>query len=295
MNGRRVRIFLLGGVLLAAASGGVCAGPPNPGADGELALAVGFTNDNYTGSVENGIAGRYLGADDFLTFGMFALGRLARFDLDLRYQIVTSRLFGWRYDLIRAGLGYRFERGHWLLVPRLGLLLKGNWGGQSLQNGFHRMKDIPELTLPYAEGGFAPVFGGRFDYRASPVRAPALSWRAGVEWELPVGIKPLWVSAGLGGQAACRFALLELDGGWRQYLSQAEGYSELVRSGWFGGFRVTIRFRGVAGGGGILMFPARNLDNDPLYADQVWNWSPQIWMAGGLRADAFSLRDTVYY
>ena len=39
----------------------------------------------------------------------------------------------------------------------------------------------------------------------------------------------------------------------------------------------------------------RNLENDPLYADRVWNWSPQIWMAGGLRADAFSLRDAVYY
>jgi hypothetical protein len=110
-----------------------------------------------------------------------------------------------------------------------------------------------------------------------------------------MGIKPLWVSTGLGGQASCRYAVLELDGGWRQYLSRVDGYSELVRSGWFGGFRVTLRFKGAAGGGGISVLPVRNLDNDPLYADQVWKWSPQIWVAGGLRADTFSLRDAVYY
>jgi hypothetical protein len=259
------------------------------------AWALGFINDNYTGSTSNGVAGRYFGADDFLTFSLLALGRLDRLDLELRYQILTSRLFSWRYDLIRGGVSYRFERGHWTATPRLALLLKGNWGGESLQNGYHRFTGVPELHLPYTEGAVAPVLGGRLEYRALLARQPALSWRVGAECELPTAIKPIWVSAGLGGQAAGRHLLLELDGGWRQYLNQSEHYSELVRSGWFGGFRVTVRFRAAAAGGGISLFPARNLENDPLYADKNWNYSPQLWMDFGPRADAFSLRDIVCY
>jgi hypothetical protein len=292
MTGNPMRVILAVGLLLTGCTL-LAAVPAAP--DSGPALAIGYTNDNYTGTTANGIAGRYIGADDFLTFGLFALGRLERFDLDLRYQIVTSRRFGWRYDLLHAGLGYCFQRGHWVAVPRVGVLLKGNWGGEAVQNGFHRHKGLPEVDLSYTAGGFAPVLGGRLDYRASVAALPALTWRAGAECELPLGIKPLSVSASLGGQAACRYALLELHGGWRQYLNRMENYSELVRSGWFGGFRVTVRFKGAAGGGGISWFPARNLDNDPLYADKDWSWSPQIWMAGGLRADAFSLRDIVCY
>ena len=291
MTGNRLRVIRILGLLLA----GVIPAAEPAAADAGPALAVGYINDNWTGAVENGIAGRYMGPDDFLTFGLFALARLERFDLDLRYQIVTSRKLGWRYDLLHSGLGWRIQRGHWEAVPRLGVLLRGNWGGESVQNAFHRWKSLPEVDLPYTEGGFAPTLGGRLDYRALLAARPALSWRAGVECELPLGIKPLSLSASLGGQAACRCALLELDGGWRQYLNEVENYSELVRSGWFGGFRVTFRFRGAAGGGGISWFRARNLENDPLFAEKDWNWSPQIWMGGGLRADAFSLRDVVYY
>jgi hypothetical protein len=289
------RIWFRGIVGLLAAAAALAPEPSAADAGSGLALAIGTANDNWTGTVANGIAGRYLGADDFLTFGLFALGRLDRFDLDLHYQIVTSRRFSWRYDLIHAGLGYCFQRGHWMALPRVGVLFKGNWGGESLQNGIHRLKDLPEVDLPYTEGGFAPSLGGRLEYRGLIAGKAALSWRASAECELPLAIKPLWVSASLGGQAACRFALLELDGGWRQYLNHASHYSELVRSGWFGGFRVMLRFKGVAAGGGLSFFPARNLDNDPLYADQNWDWSPQFWRGVGLKADAFSLRDVVYY
>jgi hypothetical protein len=289
------RVWIRGTMVLLAAAAAIASEPAAADAERGLALAIGSINDNWTGSVENGIAGRYIGADDFLTFGLFALGRLDRFDLDLHYQMITSRKFGWRYDLIHAGLGYFFQRSHWLVLPRVGLLFKGNWGGESLQNGVHRCKGLPEVDLPYLAGDFAPSLGGRLDYRGLIGGKSALTWRATAECELPWAIKPLWVSASLGGQAACRFALLELDGGWRQYLNQRDHYSELVRSGWFGGFRVILRFKAVAGGGGLSFFPARNLDNDPLFADQNWDWSPQFWKGGGLNADVFSLRDVVYY
>lgn len=56
----------------------------------DISFVTGFLNDNYTGSTRNGESGKYIRADDFLTFSLFTQVKNDRLGLALYYQVVTS-------------------------------------------------------------------------------------------------------------------------------------------------------------------------------------------------------------
>jgi len=241
----------------------------------------GFINDNYTGSVECGKKGLYLGPDDFITFSTFCRIQSGDWCSVATYNIFTSRKFKVRYDLLSLMVSRLFNPGPFMLQPGLGLLWKGRFQGAELQNWYHGVRGLPEVNLPYSAGGLGVVVSTQGSWPIetrsprSGILTPALELRL-VTNHLPWRITPM-----LGYQTDFRDHRLELEllGGSRIYLNQVEDYSRLIRPGLFMGINLKTRLhQSVYFDLGMTLFPARNLANDPLYADQPHHVIPQITM-----------------
>jgi len=259
------------------------------------ALALGFMNDNYTGSTENGVEGRYIGADDFITTNLYALSRFNEYDFDLRYMILTSRVYEWRYDLIHLGASRHFEIGPLATTFEAGILAKGNYGGDQVQNNFHKMRDIKGLDLPYLGKEIAPEFGVRLGYEKNIHRLRGLSLNANLYFDAPLAIKPISLTPELGAQIERKWFVIELMAGWRQYVNEVEHYSEMTQSGFCGGIRMSLKLNGVSSSGGIGFISTRNLGNDPQYKDKDFSHNSQITFSGGINAEVFKFRDLIYF
>ncbi|MFW5801902.1 MAG: hypothetical protein ACOCVC_07695 [Spirochaeta sp.] len=264
------------------------------------ALAAGFTNDNYTGSLCAGKSGYYLGADDYITFGLFALGSLQNHRAILRYQIVTSRKFNWRHDLLHAFYGQdiapvRFRYGEYHLSLRAGALLRGQWGGEIIQNTFHELRGFPLVELEYAEPGFSPAARISSAYTVYHPKLHALRWHLLADADVRTSILPVALSAGMAAELQSETLYGTYVFGWRQYVNEVAYYSELLRSGFYTGFHIGLRLGEYTLEGGILFVPVRNIQNDPVYPDKNRRHSPQIWFSMNTSGDGFSIRDYVYY
>ena len=245
-------------------------------------------NDNYTGTPERGEKGWYLGPDDFLTVSFFLKVHWQDWHSAIIYNNLTSRKFEYRYDLIYAGGGKSFRWKEMDLQPTLGLVWKGNCGGDDLQNWFHRGKDIPELFIPYLDpdlGVYVSLLT-RWDLQlAKGSLSPALELR------LLSGIAPSRLSPMVGYQAGIWQDRLQIKvlGGARLYLNEVSNYSEFVRFGPFGGVNVRFRiYRKFHFDYGMTFFPARNLENEPTYKDRDHPVLPQLtmvfsWNPGNVR------------
>ena len=245
--------------------------------DFKVFLAV--INDNNTGNVERGKKGLYIGPDDFLTVSIFLRVHLDDWRLALTYNNVTSRKEEYRYDLIFGGLSKQYEKNGVVVKPELGMVWKGNCGGDELQNWFHRGKDLPELFVPYCEGGMAA-------FAAATVSRPIKLSRpfegiltSGLEVRLISDVVPSRISPMLGYQINIWPDRLQLEmlAGVRLYINEIDEYSNMIRSGAFAAVNAKFRvYQNFYFDSGIAMFPAQNLENDPIYKDKDHRYIPQI-------------------
>jgi len=113
--------------------------------------------------------------DDYRSFGFgaeYCVNSLWRYTLD--YYGITTRDdqtvgAGVRIDEFQVAAERAFEF-HGLfqkieLLPRLGLFIGGNLGSQSIQNAWHRIKDLPEVDMKYEKKVLPSLLvEGRFGY-----------------------------------------------------------------------------------------------------------------------------------
>ncbi len=266
--------------------------------DRDLKVFLAVINDNNTGNVERGKKGLYIGPDDFLTVSVFFRLHLDTWRLALTYNNVTSRKEEYRYDLIFSGLSKRYELNGIVVKPELGLVWKGDCGGDEIQNGFHRMKDLPELFVPYCEGGmagFAAAMVSRPIQLSRPFQGIVTS---SMEIRLISDLVPSRISPMLGYQAEIWPGHLQLEmlAGARLYINEVDEYSNMIRSGAFAGVNAKIRvYQNFYFDTGIAVFPSQNLENDPIYKDKDHNFIPLISMVFSWNSAWYGLYNYLEY
>ncbi|MBT3227600.1 MAG: hypothetical protein HOD43_01875 [Candidatus Marinimicrobia bacterium] len=264
--------------------------------DFKVFLAV--INDNNTGNVERGQKGQYIGPDDFLTVSVFFRLHLDAWRLALTYNDVTSRKEEYRYDLIFGGLSKRYESNGIVLKPELGLVWKGDCGGDEIQNGFHRMKDLPELFVPYCDGGLA-AFAAAMVSKPINLSHPFQGiLTSSLEVRLISDLVPSRLSPMLGYQAEIWPGRLQVEllAGARLYINEIDEYSHMVRSGAFTAVNAKFRvYQNFYFDTGIAVFPAQNLENDPIYKDKDHSYIPQINMVFSWNSAWYGLYNYLEY
>lgn len=264
----------------------------------DLKLFLAVINDNNTGNVERGKKGLYIGPDDFLTVSIFFRAHMDDWRLALTYNNVTSRQKNYRYDLIFGGLSKRYEKNGIEIKPELGLIWKGDCGGDDLQNWFHRGKDLPELFVPYCEGGMAALAAATIS-RSLDLSLPFEAiLTSAMEVRLISDLVPSRLTPMLGYQAEVWTDRLQLEmlGGARLYINEINEYSHMVRSGVFAAVNAKFSvYQNFYFDTGIALFPAQNLENDPIYKDKDHSYIPQITMVFSWNSNWYGLYNYLEY
>lgn len=262
----------------------------------EVSFVSGFLNDNYTGSIENGASGNYIGADDFLTFTLFAKSKSGNLGISEYYHVITSRKYGYRYDLLDTNISYDLKISDYNFSPSVSILYKSDLGGQIVQNGFHALRNLPDLVQEYVETESAIAVGLRGNFTLESILLEQDSFRGLLNIDIPSSIKP--VSASLAMEYLLNFKYLDFDivGGYKQYITTVDQYSDFIRSGLiFGGQGVITLLDKFTINAGAFFFPTRNLDNDPYYFSKSHNYSPQFWITFGLNGSSYGVMDIVNF
>jgi hypothetical protein len=269
------------GILILVAAGSAASvqdeerqGPWQPSS-----FAVAFRNDNYTPNREAGERGRYFGPDDFLTMAWLVRARWGEWRAALNHDTVTSRRFDFRYDLLTGLIERSFSSEPFVLRYGLGLLLKGDFGGQAVQNYWHRSRDLAEIVLPHRDAGFAVVTTLAGDWVGEALLVSVDRLSTTVELRVYSAHVPSRISPKLRYQLQWPWLELELLAGWRFFLNEAAGYSEMVRHGPMGALNLRVALPGdlfVEAGLGLI--PVRNVEPEPDYLSRDYRWLPQICM-----------------
>ena len=242
----------------------------------EMYLAT--VNDNYTGSVKSGKKGLYIGPDDFLTFSLMMGIRWKQSRFDLSEHVITSRKFGYRYDLIRLGYFRKFQDLSFNLEPGMEVWARGRFGGKEIQNSFHDFQNLPLVGLDYIDSKAMVTLVLNGSHALHLPQFLKQYARIGFETRLSPGVVPTRLGGYLSDVIMWRRLSLEMLLGARFYPNQVEYYSELIRSGPYGGVRMAINLPfDLEFGLGMIGFAAKNLINDPLYKNKPHRYSPQIY------------------
>lgn len=286
---KRRTVFLILGVILVGSAHHVNCQAMNHEPAGP-SVCIGFINDNYTGNLEQGLRGRYFGADDFLTFSLLTQVDQGPWQGSLVYNMVTSRKLNFRYDLITTMISRTY---HWRaldLTPGTGVIVRENLGGEELQNWFHGLTNIPEITLPFRESGVGLLVSGAATASLLTHQNSFGQLYSTSELRVTTGIVPSRLTQVFTFQSDPILGRirLELRGGARLWLTEVDGYSQMLRSGVIGGLYLegrvvqdlNVRF-------GVTLYPGQNLATDPLYKAKEFNYMPQIatticWKGGNL-------------
>jgi len=128
-------------------------------------VTLGVLNDNIPIPYSWAIEGWSLGPDDQYTFQCVAHARYGNWGLDLDDTSVTSRLYDYRFDVLRILASYDFSIGGCDIRPQAGIAIKGNCGGELLQNLWHRYVVIyPDVGIPYLDPAAALFLGMDFSF-----------------------------------------------------------------------------------------------------------------------------------
>ncbi len=255
-------------------------------------------NDNYTGTMERGEKGYYIGPDDFITATFLARIYWQDWKIAVTENVLTSRHFKYRYDLLFASVARQFSFGNLNLRPELGILIKGRLGGETIQNWFHRLKAIRELFLPYQKGGITAFVAGTVEYQKQLHFKQLAIFYSALELRLPLDFVPVRISPHIGYQTELMKDRLQIEllAGWRFFLNKIPEYSELIKPGPIVALSTKSRiYRKFYFEFGFSFFPARNLENDPGYKAKSHDWVPQIWSVFSWDTPWRSLRYLIDY
>ena len=249
----------------------------------DFSFSIALVNDNYSAKWKDGYTNNYLGADDFLTASYLLRFYWHDWRISLNQNTVTSRLFDFRYDLLDLNVAKSFNLEGLSIRPFLGIIFKGDFGGEDIQNSWHRLRDIKKVDLPYSrEKGSAFSAGAFFSAERKNLFLPQDKYGINLEVQLFSDYKAsratpmvnyktnIWQKRIFG----------ELLIGGRIYLNETDQYSEMVRAGLLTAIGLKFRFTdNFFIDSGISFQPSRNLKEDPKYGNSKFNYLPQFWLA----------------
>lgn len=119
------------------------------GADTHVGFVIGNGNDG----VQNVFKGTWHGSDDFHTNNVFVRFFMERphvlWSVHVEQEMLTDRAAGYRTDLVRLGLGAMVSNPAWQVEMGLGVLGRGNFGGEGFQNWVHGVLGQGTFSLQY--------------------------------------------------------------------------------------------------------------------------------------------------
>ncbi len=254
----------------------------------EFGITTLFVNDNITTTKKAGEKGNYIGADDFLTFSLLQRAYYKSYKLSLSWSIVTSRQELYRYDLLTTTVAKKGAIQNFFgttidFVGEVGLILRGDYGGEAIQNSWHGMTGNPKVDLSYTSQAAAFIGSASAEKRWQNRLLTSDIITLMSEIKLPSAIIPSRVAL-YGSYLLPLFETkwkIELLGGHRQYLNKQANYSPFVQNGYLFGFNNQIQlYKKLSLQTGVSVTPARNIITDVAYKQRDFSQFYQIW--GGL-------------
>lgn len=247
----------------------------SPKISGSLILV----NDNITNSLERGINGDYIGADDFLTFSILNRMYYGGYKGSISWNIVTSRLKGYRYDLLTTTISKEFLLKHLSITGEVGTVIKGDLGGSYVQNGWHKRTGVPQIILPYQKQEFSFLTAINIKKNWENIFSNNDIVEIISELRVPFGI----ISTKIGIYGSYKIYPInilsfEILGGFRGFLNNVDSYSPFVKSGYIfaTNSEVTI-YKELKFNLGFNVTPANNIITDALYKQKEFSEFLQIY------------------
>jgi len=267
--------------------------------DNDYAIMFAYINDNYSATWVNGNTENYFGADDFLTASFLLRMNYNKWKAGLTYNIITSRLYNFRYDLLTISAGQEQTINNFSLDTQLGLINKGDLGGKNLQNSWHRLTGLSRIHIPYSTHHGLAAFArlnGLWTHKNQLINSDLLSiW---LELKVASDFVPWRVSPAIAYQVylindALQFEVLA---GWRFYLNEIDEYSEMVRPGFMTAVNLKWNtFKNLFLDLGFSMQPVRNLAEEPRYGNGRFRYLPQMWLGFSWNTGMANLIDYIDY
>jgi hypothetical protein len=152
-------------------------------------VTLGQLNDNIPIPYSWAIPGWSIGPDDQYTCQSVLHARYGAWGFDVDDTVVTSRLYDYRFDILRVAASCAFSFPGGALRPSLGFALGGNYSGAAMQNAWHRYVVIyPELDIPYIDLGAALYLGLDADYAILSLPSVGLALGGYADIELYTGV-----------------------------------------------------------------------------------------------------------
>lgn len=253
-----------------------------------LSTTFGFINDNYTGTVENGEKGRYLGADDFLTFSLLNITKHNELSFFTTWKIVTSRKYQFRYDYLAFRTNYDYTLSEKIkLTPKIGFVIKGNLGGENFQNEFHKFRNLPTVHLDYLqEEKFAMQFGFDLEYRLLEyLNIYMLN-------NIPTDILPVSTTLLTIFSFDFKFFSLNTAMGYKFYYNEVKNYTDFANNGIVSGLKINIPIiRGFSIDSSLYFLTAENLKSYKTFKEWKYNFTPQIWVGLAYHANDIDFKE----
>lgn len=186
-------IVYLGGVSPVRANDAVPlpSGTPSSVLRPGVQVTFGYWNDNF---ISTDLFGGRLedGGDDHVTASFWVqtgFENSGRWWLvDFYHNILTNRQAGYRTDLLTCRLSHERRLYGCLVQGGLGIIGEGNFGGQSIQNAYHRIAGIRRVNLDYESGSdLGIVFYARCKRPVVTAGSTTASIFAGVSHRSDVG------------------------------------------------------------------------------------------------------------
>jgi len=177
-------------------------------------------------------------------------------------------------------------------------MLKGDLGGDGLQNGYHSFRELNTVNFPYSkEKGFALIAGIDVLWKKDNLIFSNDAFTASVEARLLTDFVPSRFGPAISYQFELwNFVQIELFANGRFYINTRNEYSEMIRSGVITALNLKIKtYKDFFFDAGFALFPTKNLQNDSRFPKYKHNYLPQFWMVFSWNTAGLSLRDYIDY
>lgn len=264
----------------------------------DMAISFAIINDNYIAKWKKDENGNYFGADDFLTSSLLVRFYWQDWKAAATYNSITSRKFNFRYDLLSVAISktYQFD---WVKVqPELGLMLKGDLGGDFLQNSYHTFRAINGVHFPYSKKkGLAVILGVLTSWDKDKVLLASDRLTASIGSRFITDFVPSRLESSLSYMfSVASYMQLEVMVNGRFNINQKKEYSEMTRSGLVTALNMKIKtYQQLFLDMGFALLPTKNIQSDSRFPKYKHNYLPQFWIGLSWNTAWISLREYIDY
>jgi hypothetical protein len=261
----------------------------------DFRLTFGQLNDNLICPYSAAVDGWSVGPDDQFTFSTVLHAKYREWGFAMDHLAVTSRLFGYRLDLLRLAAAYDFNLSPWLLRVSGGMIFQGNLGGQDMQNGWHQVIQYPPVTLPYREPGMAFYLGAGFKYTLFTLLKDSLLLDAFGDADLYTGVGPDFIRGGLDFFFRSPVFEAEVLAGLEGHFLLSDSLAPILNDGLIASCLLTVRpFPVFAMSFGLGVFPVKNVTDDPAFRPKDYPVTFQFYYLFTVGEKAPSIREFIY-